>query len=257
LIKISIALFIRRLADHTHTSRKWRWFCDIFIATVVAYVLFALFWLVFTCDPPNTQWSLYNRGSHVTTPQCADAILQARVLSGIHVAQGFVLLSSPIIILWTVQMDRSKKIRLFIYWIIGGICILGGLLRQVRTKVHADMTWEYVEYLGTTCVDLVLGLLTASLPVIDGIFPAIWHKTIMVVGRMRGLTRRENQKRLSRSRLPVATNEPSESSEDIVGKIVSYELSPVPARSLDVRKSSVSSFAGSDLATHEVRKYIH
>jgi hypothetical protein len=41
LIKISITLFIRRLADRA--SKKWRLFADIFLGTVVIYILLAIF----------------------------------------------------------------------------------------------------------------------------------------------------------------------------------------------------------------------
>jgi hypothetical protein len=248
-IKISIALFIRRLADQV--SRKWRWFCDIFIASVVGFVLLALFWLVFSCDPLDAQWSLRGRESYPVTPQCADSILQARVLSGIHVSQGLILLSAPLIILWTIQMDRSKKIRLFVYWIIGGVCVLGGLLRQIRTEVHADMTWEYVAYLGTTCLDLVSGLLMASLPILDGAFVTIWRKTITRIRRTSAHVPvgQQAQRRRSHNNILADTDKHSQSSENIIGKVNSYEMDFVATKSLGVHESSASSFIGSDVVT--------
>lgn len=41
LIKVSITLFVRRLADRA--SKKWRLFADIFLGTVVIYILLAIF----------------------------------------------------------------------------------------------------------------------------------------------------------------------------------------------------------------------
>jgi hypothetical protein len=248
LIKISIALFIRRLADKV--SSRWRWFCDIFIASVVGYVLLALFWLVFSCDPLDAQWSLSSRGSYSVAPKCVDNILQARVLSGLHVAQGLLLLSAPLIILWTIQMARSKKIRLFVYWVVGGICVIGGLLRQIRTRIDADMTWAYVDYLGTTCLDIVFGLLMASLPILDGAFADIWRKTVMTIGRTALLpVGRKAQRRKSHNEIPVETDKRSESSENIVGKADSYEMHFVPTRSLGIQESTASSFVGPDVVT--------
>jgi hypothetical protein len=245
LIKISIALFVRRLADKV--SSRWRWICDIFIASVVAYVLLALFWLVFTCDPLDAQWSLRSRGFYSVAPKCADNILQARVLSSLHVAQGLLLLSAPLIILWTIQMDRSKKIRLFVYWIVGSICVVGGLLRQIRTRIDADMTWGYVEYLGTTCLDIVLGLLMASLPILDGAFADIWRKTVTTFGRTGLSVSQKAERRKSHGKIPIETDKRSESSENIVGKAESYEMHFVPTRSLRVQESTSSSFVGSDV----------
>ena len=180
LIKISIALFIRRLASGVSSS--WRWFCDIFLITVGAYMLLALFWLVFTCSPVQAQWSLYARGVSEPLPRCLDTILQGRILSGIHVAQGMILLSAPIVILWAIRMNRAKKFRLFLIWIVGGVTVLGGLLRQVRPLVHRDMTWDYVEVLAWTCLDLALGIVTASLPVLDGMLSNVWDRAMASIG---------------------------------------------------------------------------
>jgi uncharacterized membrane protein YhaH (DUF805 family) len=41
LIKVSITLFVRRLADRA--SKAWKLFADIFLVTVVAYILLAIF----------------------------------------------------------------------------------------------------------------------------------------------------------------------------------------------------------------------
>lgn len=41
LIKVSITLFVRRLADRA--SKRWKIFSDIFLATVVIYILIAIF----------------------------------------------------------------------------------------------------------------------------------------------------------------------------------------------------------------------
>ncbi|KAF2125527.1 hypothetical protein P153DRAFT_250873, partial [Dothidotthia symphoricarpi CBS 119687] len=174
VIKLSIALFVRRLADPL--LLKWRWFCDVFIGSVVAYMLVALFWTIFACDTPRAQWSLYERGRLDSPPHCLNTKLQSQVLGGIHLAQGIMLASAPIFILWKVRMNRAKKMRLYIYWITGGITILGGLLRTIRPGGYKDVTWEFVEVLGWTCLDLVLGIITASLPILDGMFSDWWNK---------------------------------------------------------------------------------
>ncbi|KAG8668170.1 hypothetical protein FPOAC1_007546 [Fusarium poae] len=44
LIKVSITLFVRRLADRA--SRKWKLFADMFLGTVIIYLLLAIFFLL-------------------------------------------------------------------------------------------------------------------------------------------------------------------------------------------------------------------
>lgn len=251
LIKISIALFIRRLA--TGASRRWRWFCDIFLITTGAYMLAALFWLVFTCYPVQAQWSLYARGATEPLPHCLDTIAQGRILSSIHVAQGTVLLSAPIVILWTIQMDKAKKIRLFVVWAVGGIIVLGGLLRQVRPLIHRDMTWDYVEVLAWTSLDLALGIVTASLPVLDGMLSNAWHRAMTSIG-MSSLATGENSTRsaglpggpVASSRKSLGSYAPSDSKEQIVSKADETELGIVRTRTVPNRSSSRSSLDAFD-----------
>ncbi|KAF9691265.1 hypothetical protein EKO04_010696 [Ascochyta lentis] len=253
LVKISIALFIRRLASGA--SRRWRWFCDIFLATVGAYMLLALFWLLFTCSPIQGQWSLHTRGISEQLPQCLDTISQGRILSGLHVAQGMVLLSAPIVILWTVQMDRAKKTRLFVFWAVGGITVIGGLLRQVRPLVHQDMTWDYVEVLAWTSLDLALGTVTASLPVLDGMLSNVWHRAMSSVGVSSNITSDNSAPRAQKSppkvssRMSSRMHRPSESEENIVDKTAAMEMSIVRTRVVHVQSSPRSSLEELDTET--------
>ncbi|GKT56109.1 integral membrane protein [Colletotrichum tofieldiae] len=175
MIKLSIAIFIQRLADRLNSW--WRISCNIFIASIVGYMILAIFFNVFACNPPAIQWDLALRGQTEPEPVCIDLGVQAKVLSGIHVAQGLMLLFTPIVILWKVQMQRAKKVRLFAIWTIGGVTVLGGLLRQIRPTMTNDFTWDYVEVLVWTCLDLSLGILAASLPVLDGLLENYWRKT--------------------------------------------------------------------------------
>lgn len=165
LVKISITLFVRRLTDQT--SRRWRIIADIFLSWVVGYVLIALFWSVFICTPPRARWDrwYYGQLDHLAT--CGNFTANILFLSITHVVQGMMLLSAPIIILRKVRMDRKKKARLFSLWAAGGLTVLGGLLRQVAPNFSADVTWGYTEILIWTSVDLCMGIVTASLPVMD------------------------------------------------------------------------------------------
>ena len=255
LIKISIALFIRRLASGVSSS--WRWFCDIFLITVGAYMLLALFWLVFTCSPVQAQWSLYARGVSEPLPRCLDTILEGRILSGIHVAQGMILLSAPIVILWVIRMNRAKKFRLFLIWIVGGVTVLGGLLRQVRPLVHRDMTWDYVEVLAWTCLDLALGIVTASLPVLDGMLSNVWDRAMASIGISSHRTASTNSTSGKQgpgseasSRVLPRRHGPSESKEEIINKVDETELGIVRTRVAHVQLSSRSSLDGFDFDLH-------
>lgn len=93
-----------------------------------------------------------------------------------------VLLSAPIIILWKIQIDTGKKIRLFIIWIVGGITVLGGLLQTTSVTITNDATWQVTSIIRWTCLDLCLGLLAASLPVLDSAIMGSWRAASSMLG---------------------------------------------------------------------------
>ncbi|KAH7357896.1 hypothetical protein B0T11DRAFT_229482 [Plectosphaerella cucumerina] len=227
LIKLSIALFIRRMADRLSTW--WRVICDVLITSIIAYILLSIFYTVFACNPPDAQWSFEARGRREPLPNCINMDIQAKLLSGTHVAQGMALLSTPIIILWKVRMAKAKKIRLFVIWALGGLTVLGGLLRQIRPTFTNDFAWDFVEVLVWTCLDLSLGIITASLPVLDGLLEKQWRKAKATLvntysgGRStQGAATDGGTWQLSRQKTqPVVVmqqKERSESSESIVDK---------------------------------------
>lgn len=191
LIKISIALFVRRLADRT--SRVWRVLADVFIASVVAYIVAAIFWTVYQCDPPRVGWDMHYGGTRSQRFRCGDSVLSTKVLSTVHVVQGGLLLLAPIVILWKVKMDLAKKLRLFFIWVAGGVTVTGGLLQHVVTVVVTDdLMYEYSGILVWASIELCLGILTASLPVLDAAIMGSWRvarsKLSSAGGRSQGLT---------------------------------------------------------------------
>ncbi|KAJ1323365.1 hypothetical protein MN608_11514 [Microdochium nivale] len=174
LTKLSITLFIRRMAHRA--SRRWRVFIDTFLASVVAYILLAIFWNMLACNPILAQGDMAVNGRAEPAPVCVDYVMQSRVLAGVHLAQGVALLTTPVVFLWKVRIDRAKKARLFATWAVGALAISSGLLRELRPLPVDDMSWDYAEMFIWTSVDLTLELLVASLPVLDGMLATGWHR---------------------------------------------------------------------------------
>lgn len=181
LVKLSLTLFIRRLADRA--SRAWRWFCDFFLFTLVAYIVLAIFWFSFTCDPPRAQWDKWYSGTLETPTTCVNATLQGQALNVAHVVQGAILLTSPVVILWNVTMEWKKKLRLFFIWGVGLLAVLFGLMRLLRADFTSDIMWTYTELLVWTSLDISVGLVVISLPVMDAWLAGGWRKAMTKMGR--------------------------------------------------------------------------
>ncbi|KAJ4416052.1 hypothetical protein N0V82_006975 [Gnomoniopsis sp. IMI 355080] len=183
LIKISLTLFIRRLADRA--SKMWRWFCDFFLFTLALYILAATFWFCFTCDPPRAQWDRLYAGQLETPATCLSTIEWGIIFNVTHVVQGCILLLSPIVILWKVTMEIKKKIRLFAIWACGLLAVLFGLMRMLRANFTADIMWSYTELLIWTTLDVAVGIVVISLPVLDAWIASGARKAMTKMGRTR------------------------------------------------------------------------
>ncbi|RGP78306.1 integral membrane [Fusarium longipes] len=191
LIKVSITLFVRRLADRA--SKKWKLFSEIFLGTVIIYILLAIFWLVFSCRPLGSAWNKRFAGSLDEAPVCVDSMFQNRFLSSMHVAQSIVLLAAPIIILWYVKINKAKKARLFFIWLVGGTTVLGGLLQQTMVTVTNDSCWQFTSAMRWTVMDLTFGTLAASLPVLDAAIMGTWSSIKTKIGTSRSNSRSRTQ----------------------------------------------------------------
>ncbi|TDZ27869.1 hypothetical protein C8035_v008654 [Colletotrichum spinosum] len=171
--KISITLFIRRLVQTAY--KTWRILADVFLVTLIAFLLVSIFWAIFLCNPAEAVWSREFAGALEVPAKCGNQFVQTKVLSTIHVVHNILLLITPMIILWRVKIDKGKKIRLFIIWAAGALTVAGGLLQQLQPFTSTDIFWDYTIILRWTILDISMGIVTASLPVLDAAIMGKWH----------------------------------------------------------------------------------
>lgn len=143
----------------------------------------AVFWFCFSCDPPRAQWDKLYSGAMAEPATCIDTSMQGKLLNVAHVVQGVILLSSPVVILWKVRMDAKKKMRLFFIWTVGLLVVLFGLMRLLRANFTSDITWTYTELLIWTALDVSVGIVVISLPVLDAWLAGGARKVMTKMGR--------------------------------------------------------------------------
>ncbi|KAH8682533.1 hypothetical protein BX600DRAFT_430406 [Xylariales sp. PMI_506] len=173
MTKVSITLFVRRLA--LDASRLWQIVADVFLVTVILLMLGTLFWSVFACRPSRATWDMWYAGSLTDAATCGDLVTATRVIAIIHTVQNLLLLFTPIVILWHVKINLAKKIRLFVIWASGGATVTFGLLQLFASNSSTDIFWIFTDALRWTSFDIVMGVLTASLPVLDSAIMGVWH----------------------------------------------------------------------------------
>lgn len=143
MIKVSITLFNRRLTGLT--SQRWMIAHYTFLFLLVCYIIIALFVEIFKCIPPGAHYSMIRFGEGVKPLRCLDWENVGIAFSSIHVTFDFALLSVPLIILYKIKMDRSKKIRLAFLFSVGAVsCIASAMRHHVQKEAQGrpDLTCE-------------------------------------------------------------------------------------------------------------------
>ncbi|KAI5243437.1 hypothetical protein E4T43_04126 [Aureobasidium subglaciale] len=173
IIKISICLFLRRISEAT--SKYPRIANEVFLFLLISYTLLALFWSCFQCSPAPAMWDKIYSGQLAQPAKCWSTLVVANALSVIHVVMDFVLLLTPIVVLWKVRLNKNTKIRLFIVFSMGSLSCVASVLRELAQKsISKDITYGYTSLLAWTVVDLTLAVVVASLPVISALIPKAW-----------------------------------------------------------------------------------
>ncbi|KAJ8068305.1 hypothetical protein OCU04_003868 [Sclerotinia nivalis] len=173
VVKISICLFNRRLT--AMTTRRWLWFNNAFLVLLVIYILVSLFWTIFSCNPVWGGWDAIRLGREGVVAKCFPVGTLGSVLSTVHVVTDFGLLAVPLIVLWKLKMGWRTRGRLYVVFAVGGGSMIGSILRQIKqADLESDVLWSFKPLAEWTLVDLTLGVIAASLPVLSAIIPAKW-----------------------------------------------------------------------------------
>jgi hypothetical protein len=139
LVKISIVLFNKRLTGVI--SRSWAIVHNLYLGFAVSFILAAIFANVFGCNPPLSQYGLLAYGKTPKPPVCVQVDHLNIALNIIHILSDFVLLSTPIFVLFKIQMAASKKIRLMFLFSVGSVSCVGSVMRQLSTqRAQRDLT---------------------------------------------------------------------------------------------------------------------
>lgn len=131
-IKVSICLLNRRLTSMT--SKAWLIFTNVFLFLLFAYIIVALFWNIFQCNPPYADWDPIRIAKQGRKPICTSDTIVGSSLSVIHVIMDFGLLSVPLTVLWKVRMGRLTRLSLYFVFSIGSMSTIGSVLRQIEQE---------------------------------------------------------------------------------------------------------------------------
>jgi len=172
--KLSITAFNSRLTGFC--SRNWQITHRIFFVLVIAATLMALLMAVFKCDPILAGFDPVYAAHIPLKPdgkkgyQCMSVLWLNTIVRAVNVSMDWCLLAVPVILLFRLNMDTTKKIRLMIAFSIGALACIGSVMTLVaKSTLKKDTLWNYSTLLAWTLVELTLGVVAASLPTISAL----------------------------------------------------------------------------------------
>lgn len=158
-VKITVALFVRRMTKFT--TKTWVWINDIFLALLAIELFFFSFYDSLLCNPIAGRFDLIVAGKSEKPMTCRPRFIagEARVYSNIIL--DFCLLSTPIFILWKVQMPFKKKLRIYGLFGLGSVACVGSVM-SVVISLRKQPTLDYTCENDLHCSNLISILLTQN-----------------------------------------------------------------------------------------------
>lgn len=171
LIKMSIAIFNMRLTGMA-SNRLWHYGNWTFFGLVLAYIIVAFFINILKCVPAITSFDLVAIGKSGVQPKCVGVSEMNTILRVINITLDYCLLTVPIIVVWSLQMSWTKKLRIAGLFAFGALACIGSVMTLVaKSHLKTDALWNYTDLLAWTLVEMVFGVITANLPTLAFLLP--------------------------------------------------------------------------------------
>jgi hypothetical protein len=176
-VKLSIALQNRRLT--LMAGKHWQIIHWIFIITFAISLPVLTIINMVQCIPININYSLQAIAllPDVQSIRCVNKTSLSYAGRAIHIATDVLLLCVPIIIIARLQMQRKKKYRLLCIFLIGGMSVIAGIIRNTNfSKSTNDVTFQSQILYIWNVIDLVFGSVVANLPALNVLVDVTYDK---------------------------------------------------------------------------------
>ena len=125
------------------SSRRWKITHWILFVCTTLFLLASLFFPVLLCRPVTAAWNIIGYAYLDKPPQCFDLYNTIVALNVVNVLTDAALLIVPVVMLWSVQMKVSAKLRVWSAGIVGCVNIIISIIRTLENnKISTDITCE-------------------------------------------------------------------------------------------------------------------
>ncbi|KAF7590280.1 hypothetical protein BBP40_003017 [Aspergillus hancockii] len=171
-VKVSIIILLRRLFG---TVKKIRLLTIFLLVFTVAWGTAALFANIFQCWPPHYFWDKDIHGNCVSGQK---TLFMAT--GSISLLEDVVLLATPIVVVWRLQMAPRKKILLTFLFAVGGVVCVFSLMRLIEFCDYqtSNLTESASADSNIVAKSLITTRLLLALPQLTAInSPTVGHST--------------------------------------------------------------------------------
>ncbi|KAM3453403.1 hypothetical protein MY3296_003811 [Beauveria thailandica] len=169
LCRVSGLAFYYRLCNMHH---KFRMAIQTVFGILMAGFLPQILLIIFHCKPATGYWP-YEFQPEFKRFQCLQWGLVYSVNSSVSLLCDLLIFGIPIAMLWTLEMNRRRKIQLASILLPGILVIaisIARLILVIRGQWEADMSWEYNPMLGVEVAEIGATLIALSVPGVKPVF---------------------------------------------------------------------------------------
>ncbi len=174
LVKLTLLLFFLRIFPKPIT-RRLLW------ATVTLNMLWGFTFAItaiFQCQPISYYWTSWDKESH---GRCININILAWTNAAISIIFDVWMLALPLYEVFQLQLSWRKKAGVMMMFGVGTFVTVVSILR-LNTLVHfavsKNPTWDQVEFINWTCIEINVGIICACLPslrvMLVNLFPKVF-----------------------------------------------------------------------------------
>ncbi|KAF9879492.1 integral membrane protein [Colletotrichum karsti] len=169
--KISILLLFSRLFS---ASRWFQLTIRYFIGFLVLHGVVFMFVVIFECYPISSIWDLSDPNR-----SCRDITAIAYSGAGFSIVEDFCILLLPIPELLTLQLSKRKKAMVVFIFSLGSFACVTSMVRLkflIRFSTTFDVTWDNIDIVIWSLVEVFCAILCASLPALRPLMKSLSKK---------------------------------------------------------------------------------
>ncbi|KAI9646525.1 hypothetical protein NHQ30_004518 [Ciborinia camelliae] len=134
-------------------------------ATIIIAILGSIFItiVIFQCRPPSHYWILTSNPQ----PECINQVVHVTFAGSLNTLTDFVVVLFPIPKMLKLQIPRRQRLGIIFLFAAGFLVCIAGAVRTYYTYVELssfDRTWDSYGVWISSCVELYVGIICASIP---------------------------------------------------------------------------------------------